>query len=65
MVGTETARQSSWRLEKQIVNQNFRSGNLTEIKSVYLWFVRTASGETQILEALELCLAVRQSAGGL
>ena len=37
------------------VNQNFRNRELTEIRSAYLGFIRTATWETQIQEALKLC----------
>ena len=37
------------------VNQNFRNRDLTEIRSAYLGFIRTATWETQIQEALKLC----------
>lgn len=49
----------------QGVNQNLRNGGLTEIKGVYLGFVKTVARETQIQEALELCSARLQNGRGL
>lgn len=52
-------------VSKQEVRENFRSRDLIEIKSAYMGFVRTAAGETQVLEELELCSTILQHGGGL
>lgn len=51
-------------IKQMIVNQNFRSGDLIEIKGVYLGFVRPAAQETQTQEALVLCSPRLQNGGG-
>lgn len=50
---------------KQEVRESIRSRDLIEIKSAYMGFVRTAAGETQVLEKLELRSAILQHGGGL
>ena len=52
-------------VSKQEVRERIRSSDLIEIKSAYMGFVRTAAGETQVLEELELRSAILQHGGGL